>query len=142
MFHVHMYSCCTHFMEGSTPVLLKRSVKLASIILKRDLSSCYWLTRNQLIFCHTYSKLSVSYYTLGVCRDITCIFILESDNSVGIEELVDDFVAFYAMGKTLIKHEDWLYQPLYIYYAGQESVSYLLCFALLELLLNPNIMER
>ena len=35
-----------------------------------------------------------------MCYDIITI---ESDNNVGIEELVDDFVSFYAIGKTLMK---------------------------------------
>ena len=49
-----------------------------------------------------------------MCCDITiCTLIVESDKNVGIEELVDDFVAFYAVGKTLMKHMVWseLYHP-------------------------------
>lgn len=42
--------------------------------------------------------------------------------SVGIEELVDDFVTFYI--------------------AGQETTSSMLTFALVQTLLHPNVLER
>ena len=50
------------------------------------------------------------------------LLTLATRESADIEELVDDFVTFYA--------------------AGQETSSNLLCFALVLTLLHPNVLER
>ena len=79
------------------------------------------VNRLLMIYSPTFFGWQVSYTKLVDCDVITLVWSVTKE-SVDIEDLVDDFVAFY--------------------FGGQDSTLSLLTFALVLTLLHPHVLEK